>query len=189
MKYIMITLMAFVMMIGIDADVLAQTKKELRAQRKQEKKERKIKEEAEKEKTKQAILDFVKEKSFVLEADLLMDDRMNSYNVGNNNFLMFNDDKIIIQASSPGNMGFNGLGGITIEGSLTDFEVRESKNSVSVTAQLTSSAIGHSTVILNIGLDGSARGTIKDNWGHQLTLSGPINGLANSNVFKGQSVM
>ena len=169
----------------------AQSRKERRTQRKQERLEQKQPKAEQQEQRKAAIVNLAEEKAFVLEADALFDRYMNRYNMVNNSFIMLRGDQVVLQTATPGgHPGFNGMGGITLNGRLLDYEVREGKKNrpVTITAQVSTVAAGHGTIRMTIGSDGNATGTFRDNWGNRITFTGRISNLENSRVYEGMSL-
>lgn len=182
------TLILLISFVGV-AD--AQSRKERRMQRKQERMERKKLEAERQEQRKEAIVNLAEDKAFVLEADALFDRYMNRYNMVNNSFIMLRGDQVVLQTATPGgHPGFNGMGGITMNGRLVDYEVDEGKKNrpVTVTAQVSTVAAGHGTINMTIGSDGNATGTFRDNWGNRITFTGRISDLQNSRVYEGMSL-
>ena len=182
------TLILLISFVGV-AD--AQSREERRTQRKQERLERKQLKAEQQEQRKAAIVNLAEDKTFVLEADALFDRYMNRYNMVNNSFIMLRSDQVVLQTATPGgHPGFNGMGGITLNGRLVDYEVNEGKNNrpVRVTAQVSTIAAGHGTIQMTIGSDGNATGTFRDNWGNRITFTGRISNLENSRVYEGMSL-
>ena len=172
------TLILLISFVGV-AD--AQSRSERRMQRKQERLEQQ----------KEMIVDLAEEQAFVLEADALFDRYMNRYNMVNNSFIMLRGDEVVLQTATPGgHPGYNGMGGITMNGRLTDYEVKEGKKNrpVTVTAQVSTVAAGHGTIRMTIGSNGNATGIFRDNWGNRITFSGRISDLENSRVYEGMSL-
>lgn len=170
----------------------AQSRKERRMLRKQERIERKMQKEARLAEQKDAILDLAKDRNLVLEADALFDRYMNQYNMVNNSFIMFKGNEMVLQTANPwGHPGFNGMGGITLSGQLTDYQISEGKDlkPVTITAQVNTSGLGPGTVLMTISSNGNARGTFRDNWGNRITFSGQITDLENSRMFEGMDLL
>ncbi|ANQ47502.1 DUF4251 domain-containing protein [Flammeovirga yaeyamensis] len=111
----------------------ALTKKEIRAQKRAERLK------AKEEKRKQAeayeqilhaqAVTGIDSMAFVLEANQVYDRYGNIENVnGNINFVSVNGDRAVFQLGFDGVVGLNGVGGITMEGKISDYEVKEEKN-------------------------------------------------------------
>jgi len=103
-----------------------QEKKELRKEKKAKRKaERKLYEEARHKEASQALKEF----DFVLEAHTLYNKRGHSKNVSDNlNFISVKGKKAVVQLAFNNHNGFNGLGGITLSGKISNEEYTEDKN-------------------------------------------------------------
>lgn len=168
----------------------AQSREERREARKQERMEKKRLQAEALERGKEIALDLAQNRTLVLEADALYDRYMNRYNMVANSFIMFDGDRVVIQTASPGYIGYNGLGGITLNGRLTDYEVSEGNGDkpVRISAQVSTTALGHGTLNMTISGDGNARATFRDNWGNRVTFSGQVNSLDDSVIYEGMSI-
>jgi hypothetical protein len=187
MKKIIIGLAALLMAATINI-TNAQSAKDSRMPMKQERLERKQQKALEQQERKEALLDLVHDQSFVLEADALYDRYRNRYNATANNFIMFDGERMILQTAFPTRIGYNGLGGITVDGKITDYKVTESKSTISITAQVISSVLGHGTLTMNIGNSGYADATFSDTWGNRISFSGHLESLEDSKLFEGMSI-
>lgn len=168
----------------------AQSREERREARKQERVEKKRLQAEAIEQGKEVALNLAQNRTLVLEADALYDRYMNRYNMVSNSFIMFDGDRVVIQTAAPGYIGYNGLGGITLNGRLTGYEVSEGKGDkpVRISAQVSTTALGHGTLNMTISGDGNARATFRDNWGNRVTFSGQVNSLDDSVIYEGQTI-
>lgn len=168
----------------------AQSREERREARKQERMEKKRLQAEALERGRDMALNLAQNKTLVLEADALYDRYMNRYNMVSNSFIMLDGDKVVIQTAAPGYIGYNGLGGITLNGRLTDYEIIEGNENqpVRISAQVSTTALGHGTLNMTISGDGNARATFRDNWGNRVTFSGQVNSLDDATVYKGMSI-
>jgi hypothetical protein len=183
--------LTFILLIAFMGVADAQSREERREQRKQERLERRQLKKAQRAQEKARIIDMAEEQAFVLEANTLFDRYMNRYDMVNNSFIMLRGDEMVLQTATPGgHPGFNGMGGITLNGRITDYEIHEGKKQrpVTITAQVNTQAVGHGTIRMTISGSGNATGTFRDNWGNRITFSGRINDLQSSSVFEGMSV-
>ncbi|WPP52764.1 DUF4251 domain-containing protein [Catalinimonas niigatensis] len=185
--HIIITTVLLFFFVGT---VSAQTREDRREARKQERLEKKRLQAEAIEQGKTMALNLAQNRTLVLEADALYDRYMNRYNMVSNSFIMFDGDRVVIQTAAPGYIGYNGLGGITLNGRLTDYEVSEGKEDkpVRISAQVSTTALGHGTLNMTISGDGSARATFRDNWGNRVTFSGQVNSLDDSVIYEGMSI-
>jgi len=132
-------------------------------------------------------------KEFVLEADYLQGRRGELISVRRNiNFIKVQDARGTLQTGSTSN-GFsrslndNGVGGVTIEGNISNYKVKRNTKSLShnVTFELTSS-LGTFNINMNIMADNTASATITSARSTHLTWKGTLVALFNTNVFRGQ---
>lgn len=159
-----------------------------KAQRKTEKIERKRLEKEEDAKRMAAILAVVKDRSFVVEASTLRGKYSFQHQVSpSTNFIMIDGKNLILQTAGGFGPGYNGLGGVTINGRISDYEILnpEDNDNISLLIQFTSSWIGPSTLNLSISADGYASASVRDNWGGRVHFRGQIETLDESTVFEG----
>ena len=134
------------------------------------------------------ILDsLLNSKSFVLEADFLQ----NGYGyrvpvVSGLNFIKVDDLKGILQTGSNFRMGYNGVGGVTAEGSIGNWKIDKNLKALSHTIQFSlQTQIGHYDVFMTVSSDNHATATITGLWPGRLTWDGHLETIGNSSVFKG----
>lgn len=150
-------------------------KKELKEQRKQEAIE--------------ATTTMIENKTFVLEADKLRDRKGRMAIVSSTiNFISVNGDIAIFQFGSAHAIGYNGVGGITVEGRITswDTQVREKSGSYYIRVSI-SATTGFYEITFDISATGMADATVHTNTKHRLNYSGMAVPLNESRVYKGFS--
>lgn len=137
-------------------------------------------------------LQAIKDRQFTLEADKVISKRGRTAFVSSNtNFVMINGDKAVVQvAFSNSGFGPNGLGGITVEGSVSSYQIKENrKGNITLTMNVTGVGI---SARLNIYMTkGSNRATVEisPNFNsNRTTLSGVLLPNDQSLVFKGTSL-
>ncbi|MDW7692594.1 DUF4251 domain-containing protein [Flammeovirgaceae bacterium SG7u.111] len=165
------------------AALLAQENKKL------SKKERKALREQKTIENKKLKMDIINSKKFVIEAHTVYGSRGMSYQMSpTTNFVMLNEDKSVIQLSFMGIVGWNGVGGITLEGNTSRWEVIEGKPNQSITVRLrTSGSTGSATMSLTIPAEGTVRAFISGDFGDKITFAGELVPLSESRVFQGQT--
>jgi hypothetical protein len=138
------------------------------------------------------ILDsMIKYKAFVLEADFLE----NGYGVrrpvmSNINFIMVDSLKAVLQTGNDSRMGYNGVGGITAEGRISNMKVTRNLKSLSFFLRFTvSTQVGFYDVSMNIYSTNLARAEITGMTSGKLIYDGRIQTLYNSRVYKGRSIV
>jgi hypothetical protein len=135
---------------------------------------------------------MVKNKKFVLEAYAVSNQYGERYEVNSRiNFIAIDSNKITIQLASMSGMGgYNGLGGITADGRITDFKInkvgkKSSGYSIQVLAMTT---IGSYDIFFNVSTNSNAVATIGGSWGGKLNYHGFLIPLSKSKIYKGMSI-
>jgi hypothetical protein len=138
------------------------------------------------------VLDtMIRNKSFVLEADFLE----NGYGVrrpvmSSINFIMVDSLKAVLQTGNDSRMGYNGVGGITAEGTISNLKVTKNQKSLSYFLRFTvSTPIGFYDVAMNIYSFDHARAEITGLTAGKLIYDGRIQTLYNSRVYKGRGII
>jgi hypothetical protein len=150
---------------------------------------RKAKKEEDKRKRKEALKDFeeyAKMKEWVVEAHLVFDKQGQSYQMNPSiNFVSVIQDQTTIQLSFNGIMGWNGVGGITLEGKISKYELSSDGKSVNITMTAMGSGLGIVDLFVSVTGDGNGRVSVSGNWGDRITFQGKFVSLEESSVFKG----
>lgn len=132
---------------------------------------------------------IIENKKFVLEADQLRDRYGNmAFVMSSINFIAVDTSIAVFQFGSAHTVGVNGLGGVTVEGRLTSYEVKKNEKNGSYYIQLNlSSSLGTFNVSLNVSPNGNASATVNAMSGGKLHYSGKLVPLQASNVYQGMS--
>jgi hypothetical protein len=164
--------------------VSAQEKEMTRMERKELKK-------AQMEASFNALDSLLSSRRFVLVADFLQNKYGDRIPVSQTiNFIRVNGTTGVIQTGSPWVIGYNGLGGVTAEGTLMVYKMTKNFKSRSYTVRFTiSSQIGHYDVLLTVNAANYASATITGTTPGRLTWEGHLEGLGYSKVFKGQNTI
>ena len=175
------------MLLTIPAFTQEQSKKEQRKLEKELKNEQKAEEAAQKAKIVEVMVHFQR---FVLEANTLRDKRGNSIQVSSNlNFIASDSISGVIQVGSNTYIGSNGVGGITVEGSMSDYKYsfNEKNGAYNITYYL-QTPVGSYDVRMTAYSDGRANADVSSTtWGDKLRYSGFLVPPAMSRVYKGSS--
>lgn len=165
--------------------VMGQDSKE---QRKKERKELKARRA---EETKQQLIGLTENKSLLLDADALRGRYSGYYNVGGENFILIDGDRFVLQTASAFRSGYNGLGGVTLEGTITSYEynIDKDKGSIVISARVNMPVGGPGSLLMQIAADGSANATYRDNWGGRITFVGNIHDPADTRFFEGMKLI
>lgn len=185
MRYVCIILFTFFSIVSFCQDDII-SKKELKKLAKEQKK-------SEQEQLKKELISTVKtileEQQFVLKADYIDDGRGNRIPVSNTlNFVVVDSIKSVLQIGSPYGYGWNGVGGITVEGTISryDLNIIKGRKSTSYSLEIViMSSIGIYDVHFNISETGSTDATVRSTTSGQLRYSGEIVQLNQSRVYKG----
>ncbi len=164
------------------------SKKEQKMLAKEQRKADKKRAEAEMRKVTALMLEYQR---FVLEANYVGDKTGSRIPVSNLlNFIAVDSNKVVLQLGSYFGIGINGVGGVTVEGRITKYEVIKSENkrgiSYYVVIYITSSA-GMYDVNLNVSELGFADATVRGNTSGQLRYTGELVPISLSKVYKGQT--
>lgn len=186
MKRVLIFVLA--MLLTLPAFTQELSKKERKQLDKELKKEQKAEEAAQNA----AVVDaMVVYNRFVLEANTLKDKRGNSLQVSSNiNFIASDSISGVIQVGSNTYIGRNGVGGVTVEGSITDYKYskNEKNGSYSITYYLRT-PVGSYDVRISVYSDGRADADVSSTtWGDKLRYSGYLVPPGISRVYKGTSL-
>lgn len=136
----------------------------------------------------QAITD----RAFVLEANQVIFKRGQTANVtSNTNFISVEKDHAVVQVSfNVPSAGPNGVGGVTVEGMFSNYEVeKDKKGNVSVSFSVMGTGISARVDIRMYKGSRNASVTVTPNFhSNRITLNGEIVPLQKSRVFKGRSL-
>lgn len=162
------------------------SKKEQRQLNKQMKKEQQA---AEAEKKAAVVNLMVEHRKFVLEADRLRNSRGQQVNVSSMiNFVAVDSTHAVIQIGSNSYVGLNGVGGITVEGPLSNYKADfNEKNGVWNVSYNVRTTTGTYDVRLTIYGEARADATVSSNWPGRITYSGYLFPPGVSKVYKGTS--
>lgn len=139
---------------------------------------------------KSELLELARDSSFVLNAYSHFDRYQTQRPVTANNFIAIDGDKIVIQTSNPFGIGYNGMGGITLEGNISDYEIIEGKlkHAPRVRINFTNSVVGHGTLFLTLSGKENTTARLTDNWGRRNTWMGHVLAPENVRNFEGMSL-
>jgi hypothetical protein len=167
------------------AGLLAQDFKELTPQ---ERKELRKKEQQQLDSTSYAnAVEALSAQTWVLEAYTIQGQRGNLYFVNSTtNFVMMDKDRATVQLASPYRAGYNGLGGITVEGSISGYKLETDKHgNVSVRFMVIGVGINAEIFItLDVNSNRGEAYISPNTWGRRITYRGNIVPLEDSSVYK-----
>lgn len=135
---------------------------------------------------------MVEQRKFVLEANYLSNETGQRFVVSSNlNFIKVDSSAITIQiASNTGYGGPNAMGGITTDGTISEYQVKrvgKTKESYSIRL-FVSTGVGFYEIFMNISSDGLTTANISGLGSGKLNYHGEIVPISKSRVFKGRSI-
>lgn len=150
---------------------------------------RKAKKEEEKRKYEENLVKFeqyAQMRAWVIEAQTVYDKQGNSFQMQpSTNFVFVDNEETTVQLSFTGIIGWNGVGGVTLDGNVGKYEVTRDKNTVSINMSARGASIGNANIVLTISGDGNGRATVTGNWGERIVFQGRYQSLADSRIYKG----
>jgi Domain of unknown function (DUF4251) len=161
------------------------------AQKELRKEKRKADKKAAEDSIKQVVTYMVENHRFVLEADYVAGKSGARVPVNSTiNFITVDSLKAVIQLASGRGDGSNGIGGITVDGSVSRYELSkiENKKGLSYTITLyVNTLLGTYDIVLWVSQNGNTSATIHGTSAGSLSYSGTIVPLELSNVYKAHS--
>jgi hypothetical protein len=155
------------------------------------KRERKEQNQIEAETQKKAIIELLRNQAWVIEAHTVLDRYSNSFQLNPSlNFVGVKGDEGALQLGFNGLIGWNGVGGVTIDGKVTKYELIEGKKKQvpSVSIRFQGRGLGSANISINVNTSGQATARVTGDFGERITFSGMLVSLENSDVYKGQSL-
>ena len=174
-------------MIFLGASVFAQTKEEKKAAKKAKKEAKMLRD---KENT-AILMGIVESKQFVLEANTLFDRTGASYILNSTiNFVGFDGVNSTIQLGFDQLVGWNGVGGVTLDGKINEMKIKEQKDGIgfTVNGSVLNKGGGLVTMVFRVSSSGNARVDMSGSFGEKISFQGNIIALGKSNVYKGTAV-
>lgn len=191
MKTIVSLIISFVFVLGAysQEEVQQLSKKELK---KLQKEQKKADQAAEAERMAEVTKFMVEQQQFVLEADYLSDKYGQRAPVTTTiNFVLVDSVVGTVQFGSAQAVGYNGVGGVTVDGRITTYEYTTiGKNEDSYSIRLIfMSSIGTYDITLMVNSSGNADAQVRGNWSGQLNYHGRLVPLTTSRVYKGTPIL
>lgn len=130
-------------------------------------------------------------RKFVLEADqVIFRNGQSAFVTSNTNFVWVNEEKGTVQvAFNTAYPGPNGIGGITVDGSVSDFKATTDKRG-NINCQFSIQGIGISAQVFLSLTNGGNKASVDINPnfnGNTMTLSGKLLPLNQSSIYKGRA--
>ena len=191
MKSLLTFLLAFVIVLGAfsQEEIQQLSPGELK---KLQKEQRKAEKAAEADRMTELTKFMVEQQQFVLEADYLSDKYGQRVTVTPTiNFVLIDSLVGTVQFGDAMAIGYNGVGGVTVDGRLTKYEysvIGKKQDAYSIRLILMSS-IGTYDITLMVSSQGTADAQIRGNWSGQLNYHGKLVPLTLSRVYKGTPIL
>lgn len=136
------------------------------------------------------LVRMIDHKSFVLEANYLSNSWGNRVIVPSTlNFISVDSANAVIQVGSNWGIGYNGVGGITAKGMISNWKLIQNAKHKNFTLSMTvMSPIGVYDVVMYIGADGYATATVSGMYPGRLIYDGQLVSSENTRVYEGTSV-
>lgn len=173
-----------ILFASLNESIAQEEKKLSRKEKKELKKQQQLEQ-------KKAILELLYSKKWVIEAHTVYDRYNQSYQLNPTiNFVGVKDEEGALQLGFDGLIGWNGVGGVTIDGKITQYEVKEGKEKSSPVLNLRFQGRGAGSASINVTVNssGQASARVSGDFGERITFSGMIKSLEDSSVYKGQSL-
>lgn len=158
--------------------------------RKEIKAERKAQEKAEQEAHRVVQEQWVQDTAFVLEAQRVSNKTGEVFQLNSTiNFVYVNKNKATIQLGFNQLVGWNGVGGITISGKITKYEIDIEKKDKPIFIRMSiQGSAGMQDLSIWISSNGNGEATIVDMRGNRIRFSGDIVSVADARTFKGMEL-
>ncbi len=187
MKRIILLIITAMLVFSVQAQdevkIDSQTQKDLKKEAR--KNERKL----ESEKTLALTKHLVNTRRFVLEADYLANATGNKIPVNSTiNFIAIDTTHCVIQIGTTSGIGYNGVGGVTTEGTISSNKTTHNKKSDSFTMQIiTNTNLGTYDITFFIGGNGQAEADLSGITPGTLRYYGRVVPIETSRVYKGRN--
>ncbi|BDD11435.1 hypothetical protein FUAX_38670 (plasmid) [Fulvitalea axinellae] len=128
--------------------------------------------------------------SFIVECDMLYGRYGGTLpvNPGTNFFAIHGEDVTFQIGTEVGHLGYNGIGGITVDGKAKNYKAKTRKKSMYARTQVMS-PIGTYSVSVTAVTSENVRVRISGNWGHSIEMEGRIKPLEEHNVYKATPII
>lgn len=135
-----------------------------------------------------AIDTLIQNKTFVIEANFLQNRYGGNIPVTSNlNFIKVDTSQVVLQTGTNTGFGYNGVGGVTAEGSLSNYKVIANEKHLNhIVTFTTVTNIGTYDVKMMVSADATVTATITGLTRGSITYRGNLVAPYNSRVYKGQ---
>ena len=123
------------------------------------------------------LTEFLVHQSFVVEGNIFVDRYgRRAFANQSTNFLILEEEQGTIQLALNNGFGYNGLGGITLSGKLTSFDIkrRAPDQPISIQGRLVGTGLGVIDFFLDIDVDERVTARFSSQYGHRFQLIGNL---------------
>ena len=132
---------------------------------------------------------LLEDQSFVLEADYLGNGYDRHPVVSTLNFIMVDSSATIVQTGNNFGVGYNGVGGLTVEGKVSKYVIVRDKKRKSFTVTWNmSSAVGFYNISMVVSASGRATATLTGNTSGRLVYDGWLVPASESRTYQGSKI-
>ena len=158
--------------------------------RKEIKAEKKAQEKAEQDAHRLVQEQWVKDTTFVLEAQRVSNKLGEVFQLNSTiNFVNVNKEKATIQLGFDQLVGWNGVGGITITGRITRYEIDDEKKDKPIFIRMSiQGSAGMQDITIWISSNGNGQAQIVDMRGNRIQFSGDVVSVEETRTFKGNEL-
>lgn len=130
---------------------------------------------------------LVKSRRFIVKASQVYGGMGATFNVSpTTNFILVDSANSTVQLSFTGLVGWNGVGGVTLDGNIIDYNLDEGKEGRGMTLTFRiEGSFSRGRVVMNISPTGGVSATIYGDFGDQINFDGVIEPITSDNHFKG----
>lgn len=187
-----VLLLLAVLLLGAGTMVAQQDKSAEKAAKKAEKAAKKAAEDAQNMALFEEAVKALEENDFVLEADRIEFKRGNfAYVTPSTNFVSMKDGRATIQLAFNGAFaGPNGIGGITVDGSASNVQLKtDKKGNITFSMMVQGTAVSANVTFRMMKGANKCTATVTPNFnGNRISFTGNLYPSEQSNVFKGRSI-
>ena len=105
------------------------------------------------------------------------------------NFIKVDSSEIVIQTGNSFGMGYNGIGGLTVSGRITRWDINKDPVRKTFTIRISiSSSLGFYDIFMNVNASGKAIATISGMRGQEVIFEGSLNHLGEFQTYQGTTI-
>ena len=135
--------------------------------------------------------EIFEQKSFVLEANTVYSKKGRSFQMNSTtNFVKLKDGVGVVQLAFNQIVGWNGLGGITLDGKVKNYKINKGDGTKMPSVQFDmNGSLGWATVRINVSSNGNARATVDAGMsGDRVSFSGILLPSSKSSIYQGSTL-